>query len=62
MKQEKLCEIEDMSMEELGAENETIRRQLRDAEILASYPIGLRPTEELKKAGNWPNEWNDTTE
>ena len=35
MKQEKLCEIEDMSMEELGAENEAIRRQLRDAEILA---------------------------
>ena len=42
MKQEKLCEIEDMSMEELGAENEAIRKQLRDAEILASFPEGSK--------------------
>jgi hypothetical protein len=38
MKQEKLCEFEDMAMEELGAANEAVRKQLRDAEILASYP------------------------
>lgn len=60
MKQEKLCEIEDMTdkdysrwygdpveqqkfAEELGAENERVRQQLRDAEILASYPVGLKP-------------------
>lgn len=43
MKQEKLCEAEDMTMEELGAENDRIRQQLRDAEILSSYPIGLKP-------------------
>ena len=60
MKQEKLCEIEDMTdkdysrwygdpveqqkfAEELGAENERVRQQLRDAEILSSYPVGLKP-------------------
>lgn len=63
VKQEKLCETEDMTfedewdkdgnrvkfmpgnkeLEELGAENESIRRQLRDAEILSSFPTGLKP-------------------
>ena len=51
MKQEKLCESEDMLSgwpEELGAENAAIRRQLRDAEILSSFPedfkaLGLQP-------------------
>lgn len=60
MKQEKLCEAEDMTekdysrwygdpveqqkfTEELGAENERVRQQLRDAEILSSYPVGLKP-------------------
>ena len=43
MKQEKLCEAEDMTLEELGVANEQIRQQLRDAEILSSYPIGLKP-------------------
>ena len=42
MKQEKLCEAEDMT-EELGAENERVRQQLRDAEILSSFPVGLKP-------------------
>jgi len=41
MKQEKWCENE--TMEELGVENERIRQQLRDAEILSSYPIGVKP-------------------
>ena len=70
MKQEKLCETEDMTdkdysrwyedpvaqqtfAEELGAENERVRRQLRDAEILSSFPedfkaLGLKP-----KRGYW---------
>ena len=48
MKQEKLCESEDMTLEELGAANEQVRKQLRDAEILASFPedskaLGLKP-------------------
>ena len=43
MKQEKLCEIEDMMPEELGAENAKVRQQLRDAEILSSFPVGLKP-------------------
>lgn len=29
--------------EELGVENERIRQQLRDAEILSSYPLGVKP-------------------
>ena len=41
VKQEKWCENE--TMEELGVENERVRQQLRDAEILASYPVGLKP-------------------
>ena len=82
MKQEKLCETEDMTdkdysrwyedpvaqqkfAEELGAENERVRRQLRDAEILASYPGGLRMTPELKEevkkmtVGEWKNVWEE---
>lgn len=59
MKQEKLCEAEDMTdkdysqwyanpmdekkfKEELGAENDAIRKQLRDAETLYSSTKGLR--------------------
>ena len=43
-----------MAAEELGVENEAIRRQLRDAEILASFPedskaLGLKP--KLRIAG-----------
>ena len=54
MKQEKLCESEDMTLEELGAANEQVRKQLRDAEILASFPedskaLGLKP--KLRIAG-----------
>jgi len=60
MKQEKLCEIEDMAdrdysrwyedpvaqqkfSEELGAENERVRQELREIEILASYPANHKP-------------------
>ena len=52
MKQEKLCEIEDMSMEELGAENEAIRRQLRDAEILSSFPEDFKSLKPRMKVAN----------
>jgi hypothetical protein len=81
MKQEKLCETEDMTdkdysrwymdptveakyKEELGAENERVRRQLRDAEILASYPSGLRMTPELKEEVKkmTGGEWKDVPE
>jgi hypothetical protein len=81
MKQEKLCETEDMTdkdysrwyedpvaqqkfQEELGAENERVRRQLRDAEILASYPGGLRMTPELKEEVKkmTGGEWKDVPE
>ena len=85
MKQEKLCESEDMTFEdewdkdgnrikflpdnkeyeeELGVENEMVRRQLRDAEILASYPSGLRLTEERKEElkNMKLGEWRDVTE
>lgn len=56
MKQEKLCESE--TMEELGAENEKVRQQLRDAEILASFPTGLRIRP--KSLGPiLPDEWAD---
>lgn len=68
MKQEKLCETEDMTdkdysrwymdptkeaefQEELGAENERIRQQLRDAEILAAYPGQLKLNAE--KTDEW---------
>jgi hypothetical protein len=81
MKQEKLCETEDMTdkdysrwymdptkeieyQEELGAENERVRRQLRDAEILASYPGGLQMTPELKEEVKkmTGGEWKDVPE
>jgi len=42
VKQEKLCEAEDMTIEELGAANEKIRQQLRDADILSSFPVGIK--------------------
>ena len=34
--------------EELGMENAKIRQQLRDAEILSSYPIGLKPKQKVE--------------
>lgn len=54
--------------EELGVENEKIRQQLRDAEILASYPGGVRLTPERKeelshiRAAGWPEEWREVDE
>ena len=48
VKQEKLCEAEDMTLEELGAANEKVRQQLRDAETLYSYPIGLKPKQKAE--------------
>ena len=60
MKQEKLCESEDMLSgwpEELGAANEQVRRQLRDADILASFPedskaLGLKPKVKITLAND----------
>lgn len=61
MKQEKLCEVEDMTgptwQEELGADNAEVRRQLRDAEILSSFPIGLKPR--VKSEAVMPSDWKD---
>jgi len=69
MKQEKLCETEDMTdkdysrwymdptkeieyQEELGAENERVRRQLRDAELLSSFPEDLKALKPKIKLAN----------
>ena len=46
-----------LNMEELGVENEKIRKQLRDAEILSSYPRGLRLSSTTVL--NAPTEWRD---
>lgn len=68
MKQEKLCETEDMTdkdysryyadpveqqkfNEDMGVENERIRQQLREAEILAAYPGQFKLND--KKTDEW---------
>ena len=38
MKQEKLCEFEDMAAEELGVENGRLRQQLRELDALQTFP------------------------
>lgn len=48
MKQEKLCESEDMTLEELGAENDRIRKQLMELDVLQTFPEDIRSVSKPK--------------